>query len=572
MSIELQRETGVETLPFDEFERLVRQGEVPPETLVRMEVLTGKDFKPVGELELYLTLADPEDLAYARRLRNDPPVVTALLVGIQLRIYLWSKAPGAGDWLVDNVTNWAPAILESGEVFRLISYGGLHMSLTHLVLNMLFLGYAGWNLERAMGRRNLLAVFLFAVLAGGLVSMVMSPGRPSLGASGGDFGLIAAAVVFGWKNEDRLPAFARKYFGWAILPYLVYPLCLGLLSTTVDNWGHLGGLIGGAAMATWLQPDGFKRFEGPNRIVRRLAVAVSLLTLGALFAWGPRIVHLEPRSAPTGLSLDVPAGWHEGWAFTEDRGWTSPTREATLVATTKTYRRPLSPEEAVEALVAQVEAGGHVRRHDVRSLEVGGWPAREIEFDFELGGELLVMHALVVVEGPTVHRVHLHGSQQQARRSRLLAEHVFATVRVQDPEALIAAREKAARNPRSWKTNLKLAHLEALYGYPEASWEAYRRAYRDSSERKPEIAAAILDLYADYGEGPEPERVDQLIDTHWRHPAVAANGADALDRMGRDLDAIALLDEAWEATDGDFVIRRARASRGLSVESATPLP
>ena len=98
--IEVQREHGVETLSFEEFERQVRRGDIPSETLVRMEVLTGKDFKPVGELELYQTLADPEDLAYERRLRNDPPIVTALLVGVQLRIYLWSKAPGAGDWLL----------------------------------------------------------------------------------------------------------------------------------------------------------------------------------------------------------------------------------------------------------------------------------------------------------------------------------------------------------------------------------------------------------------------------------------------------------------------------------------
>lgn len=568
--IEVRRDHGIETLPFDEFERQVRQGEIPPETMVRMEVLTGEDFREVGTLELYQTLADPEDLAFERRLRRSPPLVTALLVGLQLRIYLWSKAPGVGDWLVDSASNWAPAVLETGEVWRLLTYGGLHMSLTHLALNMLFLAYAGWSLERAMGRINVLTVFLFSVFVGGLVSMVMSPARPSLGASGGDFGLIAAAVVFGWKHEDRLPAFARKYFGWAILPYLVYPLCLGLLSSTVDNWGHLGGLIGGAAMATWLQPSGFERYRVGNRRVRLGTLVVSLGILGAVFAWGPRLLELEPRSAPTGLALHVPLGWHEGWAFTEDRGWTSPTRDATLVATTKTYRRPLSPDEAVTALVEQVEVGGDVRRDDVRALEVGGWPAREVQLDFELGGEALVMHALVIVEGPTVHRVHLHGSQARARRSRQLADHIFRTVTVRDPQVLVAAREKAARNPRSWKTNLKVARLEALYGYPEASWEAYRRAYRDASDKKPEIAAGILDLYADYGDGPEPERIDQLLGAHGLHPAVAVSGADALDRMGRDQDAIALLDRAWESSSGDFVIRRAREARGLPTRLPPP--
>ncbi len=569
MSIEVKGALGVDTLTFEDFERRVRQGEFDGETLVRMDVLTARDFRRLGELEIYQTLADPEDLAWSKRLRHGAPLMTALLVGLQIRIYLWSKAPGSADWLVDHATNWAPAVLEGGEVWRLLSYGFLHLGFTHLALNLLFLVYAGWNLERAMGRRNLLVVYLFAVVVGGLLSLAMSPGRPSLGASGGDFGLIAASVVFGWKHEDRLPAFARKYFGWAILPYLVYPLCLGLLSTSVDNWGHLGGLIGGAAMATWLQPDAFTRFRRANQQVRVGAFVASLLGAAALYWGGARLVHLRPVVSDTGLVAQVPVAWREGWALTEDRGWVSPTDQATLVASTKTYTRPLAPEEAVAALVEQLEA----RAEDVvlveeQPLEVAGQPAHRVSLAFRLAGEDQSMELLVVTRGASVYRVHLNAPSDQAWRYRKLADRMFRGLELQQPPALLEARTKVTNNPRSWKSNLHLARQEALAGNAEASWEAYRKAYRYASERRAEIAVGILDLYADYGTGPTLELIEGYVEAHGDDPQVVAAAADALDRAGQSERAVALLQDAWAERPGDFALKRALRARGLPLYEA----
>jgi rhomboid protease GluP len=569
VSIEVKGALGVDTLTFEDFERRVRQGEFDGETLVRMDVLTGRDFRRLGELEIYQTLADPEDLAWSKRLRHGAPLMTALLVGLQIRIYLWSKAPGSADWLVDHATNWAPAVLEGGEVWRLLSYGFLHLGFTHLALNLLFLVYAGWNLERAMGRRNLLVVYLFAVVVGGLLSLAMSPGRPSLGASGGDFGLIAASVVFGWKHEDRLPAFARKYFGWAILPYLVYPLCLGLLSTSVDNWGHLGGLIGGAAMATWLQPDAFTRFRRANQQVRVGAFVASLLGAAALYWGGARLVHLRPVVSDTGLVAQVPVAWREGWALTEDRGWVSPTDQATLVASTKTYTRPLAPEEAVAALVEQLEA----RAEDVvlveeQPLEVAGQPAHRVSLAFRLAGEDQSMELLVVTRGASVYRVHLNAPSDQAWRYRKLADRMFRGLELQQPPALLEARTKVTNNPRSWKSNLHLARQEALAGNAEASWEAYRKAYRYASERRAEIAVGILDLYADYGTGPTLELIEGYVEAHGDDPQVVAAAADALDRAGQSERAVALLQDAWAERPGDFALKRALRARGLPLYEA----
>ena len=85
--------------------------------------------------------------------------------------------------------------------------------------------------------------------------MAMGPERRSLGASGGDFGLLAAAVVMGWKHWDDIPPRARKYFGWALVPYIAVSIFTGIDSENVDNWSHLGGLIGGMILMTVLDPE-----------------------------------------------------------------------------------------------------------------------------------------------------------------------------------------------------------------------------------------------------------------------------------------------------------------------------
>ena len=109
MSVEVKTDGRVRQLSYDDFERACRSGEVPPHTLVRMEAVTGHQFMPAGALEFYQALVDPEVQAYEEQLRSMPPLMTAALVGLQVRFWLWSKFPDADQFIVDYLTNWAPA-------------------------------------------------------------------------------------------------------------------------------------------------------------------------------------------------------------------------------------------------------------------------------------------------------------------------------------------------------------------------------------------------------------------------------------------------------------------------------
>ncbi len=163
MTIEVLGPDGKRHLAYEDFEIEVRDGLISAETPIRFEVVTGSRFVPAGELELFHALADAELRRFRLGLRSlGMPLMTAVLVGLQLRVYLVSKGPGVSELLIDAFTNWAPAILEHGEVHRLFSYGLLHLSLPHLAFNLLFLAYVGWNLERGLGRINMAAIFFFS--------------------------------------------------------------------------------------------------------------------------------------------------------------------------------------------------------------------------------------------------------------------------------------------------------------------------------------------------------------------------------------------------------------------------
>lgn len=83
-----------------------------------------------------------------------------------------------------------PAVMH-GEVWRLLTYSFLHTtaSLWHILFNMLFLGWFGFDVEDIYGPREFVAFYLSAAFLGGVaytltVLMGLSAPLPCIGASG----------------------------------------------------------------------------------------------------------------------------------------------------------------------------------------------------------------------------------------------------------------------------------------------------------------------------------------------------------------------------------------------------
>jgi len=178
-----------------------------------------------------------------------PRVGSAALFCVMAAIFIVEVATGA---IRNNVRLLRlGALPDSGEIgheyWRLITFGFLHWDLTHLLLNSVLLLILAPSVERHAGTGWLLLVFLTASISSGAGILVKHQVWPSqglsLGASGGLFGLLGAALVLAF----RVPAqttFARMRLIIVLAVGLTYSVLPG-----VSMIGHIIGLVVGTAMA-----------------------------------------------------------------------------------------------------------------------------------------------------------------------------------------------------------------------------------------------------------------------------------------------------------------------------------
>jgi membrane associated rhomboid family serine protease len=132
------------------------------------------------------------------------------------------------------------------------SYAFLHTGLTHLAFNMFGLWMFGGELERLWGLRRLALFYGISVLSAALAQLIVTSfigsSVPTVGASGGLFGLlIGFAMVFPRRTiTPLLPPIPMPAWLFVTL-YGLIELTLGVTGTAsgVAHFAHLGGLLGG---------------------------------------------------------------------------------------------------------------------------------------------------------------------------------------------------------------------------------------------------------------------------------------------------------------------------------------
>jgi membrane associated rhomboid family serine protease len=143
-------------------------------------------------------------------------------------------------------------ILNGRQLYRLVTPIFLHGSISHLMLNSFSLNNIGPEVERIFGGGRFLATYLVGGIAGNLASAYYTP-NPSLGASGAVFGLMGAYYTFLSRNENLFGSLGQEMMG-RVGSTLGMNVLFGMLSPSIDNWAHIGGGIGGVAMATTFGP------------------------------------------------------------------------------------------------------------------------------------------------------------------------------------------------------------------------------------------------------------------------------------------------------------------------------
>lgn len=180
-----------------------------------------------------------------QRGKTEKAIITYILIAVNLVIY------GLTAYLSGNIVDSNTRVLiflgakvneliNAGEYYRLISCMFLHGGVVHVGVNMYSLYALGPFVEGIYGKLKFTVIYFFAGIVSSLFSYKFSTDI-SVGASGAIFGLLGAALVFAMKMKDRV----RKDFIRNILSVIVVNLVIGFSIPNVDNFGHLGGLVGG---------------------------------------------------------------------------------------------------------------------------------------------------------------------------------------------------------------------------------------------------------------------------------------------------------------------------------------
>ncbi len=150
------------------------------------------------------------------------------------------------------------------------TYAFLHGSVGHLFFNMLGLWMFGSELERLWGRQRFIQFYAASVLSAAaaqlLVTWLLGSMYPTVGASGGLFGLLLA---YGMTYPNRtivplIPPIPMKAKVFVAI-YGGLELLMGVTGSAsgVAHFAHLGGMLGGFLMLRYWR--GQSPFSGRRR-------------------------------------------------------------------------------------------------------------------------------------------------------------------------------------------------------------------------------------------------------------------------------------------------------------------
>jgi len=141
------------------------------------------------------------------------------------------------------------------QIWQLVTYAFLHASPLHILLNMYGLWLFGSRMEYAWGSKVFAIYYFFCVVGAGLTQLAVSTYSaeagavyPTLGASGGVFGLLLAFGLT-YPNERLMLIFPPVILRakWLVIIFAGIELFFGVTGTAegIAHFAHLGGMLAG---------------------------------------------------------------------------------------------------------------------------------------------------------------------------------------------------------------------------------------------------------------------------------------------------------------------------------------
>ena len=183
------------------------------------------------------------------------PPVTRTLIGVNVAMFAAQFL--LGDVVILNLALWpiqstALAGVAGFQPWQILTYSFLHGGILHLGFNMFALYMFGSELERLWGPKRFLNLYLASVISAALAQLAFSSlasvaPYPTIGASGGVFGLLLAFALYFPRRTVTLLFPPIPMPAWLFVTlYGAVELYLGVTGTQagVAHFAHLGGMLG----------------------------------------------------------------------------------------------------------------------------------------------------------------------------------------------------------------------------------------------------------------------------------------------------------------------------------------
>ena len=150
--------------------------------------------------------------------------------------------------------NFHEAVRHQHQYWRLLTSAFLHVDWLHIVSNLYVLILIGRLVEPLYRSKRFTAIYLFAAITGSIGSVLGGRGGLSIGASGAIFGILGALIALLLRRRRAFPESWRRTLLFNLTILLALEAYIDWRVAFIDNWAHLGGLVGGFVLGLAIVP------------------------------------------------------------------------------------------------------------------------------------------------------------------------------------------------------------------------------------------------------------------------------------------------------------------------------
>ncbi|NET49242.1 MAG: rhomboid family intramembrane serine protease [Merismopedia sp. SIO2A8] len=179
-------------------------------------------------------------------------------------------------------------VFEEGRWWTVLSAGYLHGGFFHIAFNLVWLNHLAPSVSKYYGAARLTIIYTVSIIVGAAMSSwagyhltflpdILQGARLSIGASGGVFGLFGALVSYGQITKKR--GITEQALAFAAVGFV-----FGFFMGRTDNWGHLGGFLGGyfITQTPWFNPQTSQKLHDFGTALLCYVFAILSIGLSAL--------------------------------------------------------------------------------------------------------------------------------------------------------------------------------------------------------------------------------------------------------------------------------------------------